>query len=169
MFGIKTIKRAIGLVAAVLVVVTLSGCESANSGLGGVLSLDTNLTMTLLVDADINPDERDRPSPLYVRFYQLKSPKLFEKADFIDLYERDEDILGADFVDKHHLKLIQPGKGRIEKFVLDKETKYIALYAEFFQYKDSNFKLIFPVTSNNIIRNSVKITISGNKIQLVKK
>lgn len=168
MFGIKVMK-SFSLITSVIALLTLTGCESANSGLGGVLSLDTNLTLTLLVDADINPDESDRPSPLYVRFYQLKSTKAFEKADFIQLYEQDESILGDDFIKKDHLKSIQPGKGREEKFVLSEDTEYIAMYAEFFQFKDSKYKIIFPVTSNNIFRNKVKVKISGNEIQLVQK
>ena len=147
----------------------LGGCETLNSGVGGVLKLDTNVTLSLDVEADINPDERNTPSPLYVRLYQLKDTKLFLGSDFVQLYERDEEVIGAEFISKQVLKLVQPGQDRKEKFVLEKDTQYIGLYAEFFQYKNSKFKLVVPVTSNNVIRDAVKIRISGNRMTLLEK
>lgn len=147
----------------------LQACETVNSGVGGVLNLDTDLKLSLVVDSDINPDEQNTPSPLYLRLYQLKSDKMFSKADFIDLYEQDEAKLGADFISKQELKLVKPGEGRVERFVLDKETQYIALFGEFFQFKDANYKLVFPVTANNVIRNAVEVRITSNDIRLIEK
>ena len=147
----------------------VSGCQRVNSGFGGVLNLETNVTIDLKVESDINPDERQTPSPLYVRLYQLKDKKLFERADFIQLYDQDEATLGADFISSQKLKLLQPGQSRKEKLVLEEETKFIGFYAEFFQYKDSAYKFVVPVTSDNVIRNLVRVNISGNKMKLVEK
>ncbi|WNO08067.1 type VI secretion system lipoprotein TssJ [Teredinibacter sp. KSP-S5-2] len=162
-------KYKLAWIFSAVVLVGLSGCETVNSGVGGVLNLDTNLKLNLIVDSDINPDEQNRPSPLFIRLYQLKSTKMFNKSDFIDLYERDEEILGADFVSKQELKRLVPGQSRIEKFVLEEDTQYIALFAQFFKYKDANYKLVFPVTSNNVIRDSVKVRITSNDIKLIEK
>lgn len=160
-------KGRIALISVALSFLFLSGCESVNSGFGGVLNLDTDLKVTFDVSSDINPDEAGRSSPLYVRLYQLKSDTLFEKTDFIDLYEQDAEKLKADFVSKQELKLLKPGEDRIETFVLNEETLYIGFFAEFFQYKDAKYKIILPVTANNLIRNSIKVRITGNEIQLV--
>jgi len=148
----------------ILVTISLSSCTSVNSKVGGMLNLDTDLAVTFEVDSDINPDEDKRPSPLFVRMYQLKSPKMFNKADFINLYERDKEVLGADLVTKHKLKRFKPGESREEHFVLDENTQYIGLYAEFLSYQSSTYKLIIPVTAHNVIKNSATILISGNKI-----
>jgi type VI secretion system protein VasD len=40
------------------------------------------------------------------------------------------------------------------------------LFAEFFEYKNSRFKVIFPVTSKNVIRNTVRIDVTGNQLLL---
>lgn len=143
------------------------GCSSGSSKVGGVLGLDTNLKLTVNAASDINPDEKDKPSPLFIRLYELKSPQLFEKADFIAMYERDEEVLGADFIAKQELTRFVPGTERTESLVLSKETRYVGLYAEFFDYGNSQYKIVFPVTANNVFRNKVEVRVSGNKLVLV--
>ena len=162
----SAIKKFTGLLllSACLILV---GCSSGSSKVGGVLGLDTNLKLTVNAASDINPDEKDKPSPLFIRLYELKSPQLFEKADFIAMYERDEEVLGADFIAKQELTRFVPGTERTESLVLSKETRYVGLYAEFFDYGNSQYKIVFPVTANNVFRNKVEVRVSGNKLVLV--
>jgi type VI secretion system protein VasD len=135
-----------------------------NATVGGYLDLDTDLKIEFVVDADINPDELGKASPLFIRMYELASDKMMKKADFIEIYERDKEVLGADMVAVHKLKRLKPGESRTEHFVLDKKTNYVALYAEFLEFKDSKYKLIIPVVANNVIRNKAVIRVSGNDL-----
>lgn len=146
----------------------LFACASENkSVVGGYLGLDTDVSIKFIVDSDSNPDELGIGSPLFLRMYELRDPKMMSKADFIDLYEQDEKTLGADLVgDVHRLKRFTPGETRVEQFVLDEKTKYIALYAEFLLFKDSKFKLVIPVVANNVFINTAVIRISGNQMIL---
>lgn len=150
-------------------IATCAGCSSSKSRVGGVLNLDTDLTLTLVADGNINPDDNKRPSPVFIRLYELKSPTAFNKADFIDLYERDEELIGRDLIGKQVLKALTPGEERVEKMVLQSGTRYIALYAEFSQYRGASYKVIFPVTENNVIKNKATIRISGTHLSLDKK
>lgn len=154
----------------VLLVATLSvlaGCQSDKSLVGGYFNLDTDLKMEFIVEAGINPDEQGVGSPLFLRMYQLKSTNMIDKADFIDLYEQDKKTLGADLVGEvQRLNRFKPGENRVEQFVLDQNTKFVALYAEFLDFKESKFKLVIPVVTNNVFKNSAVIRISGNEIGL---
>ncbi|VAW58774.1 hypothetical protein MNBD_GAMMA11-1075 [hydrothermal vent metagenome] len=150
------------MLASVLSVLT--ACQSMNGAVGGYFGLDTDLRIEFKVDADINPDELGKASPLFIRMYELQAKKMMRKADFIELFERDKEMLGADLVISHKLKRFKPGESREEQFVLDKKTHYVALYAEFFNYKESRYKLIIPVVANNVFRNSVVIRVSGNEL-----
>lgn len=156
------------LIIKILILVSsffaLTACSSINSSVGGFFNMDTDLEIKFKVDADINPDDDRKPSPLFVRMYQLKSTKMFSRANFIDLYEKDKDILGADMISQQKLKRIKPGENRNESFVLSKETRYIGLYAEFLQFKKSSFKLLIPVVPTNFIGTSEDVLISGNKL-----
>lgn len=145
----------------------VASCTKLNTGLGGVLDLDTDYLLEFKVDADINPDDNNTPSPLFIRMYELKSDKMFSKANFLDLYEKDKEILGADMLEVHEIKRLTPGGDYQNKFVLNEEAKYVGLYAEFLQYKDADFKLIIPVTQNNVVRNRSKVLVSGNSIKII--
>ncbi|RDH83838.1 MAG: type VI secretion system lipoprotein TssJ [endosymbiont of Galathealinum brachiosum] len=142
----------------------LTACQSMNGAVGGYFGLDTDLEITFEVDADTNPDELGKPSPVFIRMYELKSKKMMKKSDFIELYERDKEVLGADMLAVHKLKHFKPGDNRSEHFVLSPKTHYVALYAEFLEYKHSKYKLIIPVVANNVFRNSVSIRVSGNEL-----
>jgi len=144
----------------------LAGCARVNSGVGGMFDFDTDLKVIFEVKDNINPDEKHTPSPVYIRFYELKSDKRFNRAKFLELFERDEELLGDELITKQELKRIAPKEPREERFVVDKETRYVALFAEFFQYKNSKYKVIFPVTSNNVIENTVRIELSDTNLLL---
>lgn len=148
---------------------TLMSCSSSKSRVGGMLNLDTDLKLTFKVASDINPDDNNRPSPIFVRFYQLKSTTAFDKADFIDIYERDKEIFGGDIVSKQTLKPLVPGETRTERLVLEPGARAVAIYAEFSQYPGSTYKVTFPVTENNVIRNAETVQIAGRTLSLVKK
>ncbi|MCK4709775.1 MAG: type VI secretion system lipoprotein TssJ, partial [Gammaproteobacteria bacterium] len=151
------ISKIIISVIVIFTVSMLTACQTINSKVGGYLDLDTDLEINFIVEADINPDEAGNPSPLFIRMYQLKKAKMMDKADFIELYERDKETLGADLVTKHELKRFKPGESRTEHFVLEKSVNSVALFAEFLNFKDSKFKLVFPVVANNVFRNNVTI------------
>ena len=151
-----------------IVLILLSSCQSDKSTVGGYFDLDTDLKISFEVAADINPDGLGLASPLFIRFYELKAKKIISKADFIDLYERVKEVLGADLVISRKLKRFKPGESREEYFVLDKSTKYIALYAEFLDFKESKFRLVIPVVTNNVFRNTAVINVTGNTLALKK-
>lgn len=149
----------------------LAGCSSSSkSTVGGVLKLETDANFKFVVDKDINPDENKRPSPVFVRFYELKSSTAFNKAEFIDMYEHDSDLLKADLVAKQVLKPFTPGEQRTEHLKLHEETREIGLYVEFSQYRGATYRVVVPVTSNNVraSANSFTVKISGNTISVQK-
>ncbi len=144
----------------------LMSCSSLNSPVGGFFKLDTDLTLTFKVDADINPDDKKTPSPLFIRLYELKATKMFEKANFLDIFEKDKEALGADMLVKHRLKRLKPGEDGEFSVVLDKNTQYVGVFAEFLQYKNSTYKVILPVVINNVFATSATIRVSGNAIRI---
>lgn len=150
----------------VLAITSIASCTSLNGAVGTYFDMDTDLRVEFAVASDINPDEAGKASPLFVRMYELKTPKLMTEADFIRIYENDKDALGADLVAVHRLRLFKPGEGRTEHYVLDKETRYVAFFAEFVRFRDAEYKAIVPVVANNVIRTSAKAHVTGNTIAI---
>ncbi|PKG83054.1 type VI secretion system lipoprotein TssJ [Colwellia sp. 75C3] len=147
---------------------SLISCTSVNSKVGSLLDLDTDLKLSFVVDKSVNPDDSKISSPLIVRMYELKSTKAFENANFIDLYERDADVLGKTMISQQSLKPIQPNEDRSGRFVLSKGTKFIGLYAEFLQYEDAKYKVIIPVAETNVVSSTAKVQLFENNMILLK-
>ncbi len=93
-------RRHILLFFVVLGPLGLLGC-SAGDAVDAAFALGKNLfdgepdrteiEATFRAAADLNPDYQGNPSPLVVRFYELKSPTAFNNAGFFDLYDNAEE------------------------------------------------------------------------------
>jgi type VI secretion system protein VasD len=71
--------------------------------------LPATLAVTLSAAADINPDLNDRPSPVAVAVYQLKSVENFNKADYFSLYDPARAAPAGDLLGREQLT-VQPGQ-----------------------------------------------------------
>jgi type VI secretion system protein VasD len=96
--------------------------------------LPTIIYTKISVSADVNPDIDNRPSPIVVRVYELKSLGKYTESDFYNLFENHESALGADLLgtEKFHLK---PGEIHTLKHKASPGTQYIAVAAA---YRDLN-------------------------------
>jgi hypothetical protein len=92
---------------------------------------------------------------------------MFNKSDFIDIYERDKEVLGADMIARQKLRRLKPGEDREDSFVLDPKTRYVALYAEFLRYQDAEYRVIIPVVPNNVVSTTATVQVSGNTLKIV--
>ena len=107
------LRRALcGGLLCVFVGLLTSCANEMSSKVGGVLHLNTDLKLSLVVDADVNPDEAEQSSPVFVRLYELKDTKALDGADFLTLYERDKEILAKSLVTKQELARLAPGDTR---------------------------------------------------------
>ncbi|AMM25121.1 type VI secretion system lipoprotein TssJ [Variovorax sp. PAMC 28711] len=111
--------RFFGLALAAFV---LAGCATK--------PVVTPVSLTLMAAPDVNPDARNRASPLTVRIYALKSPGPFEGADFFSLYEKDQATLGAEMVQREEL-LLRPGDSKKLALTLPAEVKAIGVLAAY--------------------------------------
>jgi type VI secretion system protein VasD len=105
-----TIKRVFLLLFLSL---PLFGCSTADVVSSHVLEQFLKDDPTIVQAAvtavpDVNPDARGRPSPIKVRFYLLKSPKVFQNSDFFTLKEQGRELL-VDDLRLYDEKVFKPG------------------------------------------------------------
>ncbi|MCR6653206.1 MAG: type VI secretion system lipoprotein TssJ [Cellvibrionaceae bacterium] len=154
------------ILALIALLAPVLSCTKVNSGVVGMFDLDTDLKLIFLAGKDINPDEKHSPSPLFIRLYELSSDQAFNRADFLELYEKDDALLGKDLIAKRELNRLVPGETQEDAFVLDAKTRYVGLFAEFYEYKNSKYKLVFPITSKNVVKNTIRVEVTGNQMLL---
>jgi len=134
------------------------------SNVASVLNLDADLELTVIAKADVNPDDSDTASPIVIRLYELKDIKKFKGIEFYDLYANDKKVLGKNLIDKHRLKHFVPDSKRKKMFVLNKNTKYIGLFAEFSQYKKSIFRAVVKIDPH--FDRKVDVILSGTDLKV---
>ena len=103
----------------------------------------------MVVSEQANPDVDERPSPIVIRIYELKSLGKFEVGDFDKLFENYDSYLGPELIgsEEYHLK---PGDVNIIKRTLSDETRYIAVSAAFRDINQALWKDTIQLTDEKI-------------------
>jgi type VI secretion system protein VasD len=92
----------------------------------------------------LNPSVTQRPSPLMLRVYELKSDATFNQADFMSLYQSDQATLGADLVAKEEM-MLQPGESRPYARKLSAETRFVGVVAAYRNLEQATWRSIAAV------------------------
>lgn len=123
----------------------------------------TVVNATLSAQANVNPDARNRPSPITVRVYGLKSRAIYDTADFFALYDKDKETLGADLVFKDEFQMM-PGETRALNKTLPPEVAHLGVFAAFRDLERANWRRVVTVMPSqtfklqiNLDRNSVVV------------
>jgi len=88
-----------------LAVLLLGGCASSK------VAVPAPFTVVIVADKELNPDRNGQPMPVQVKLLRLRSATAFNGGDFFTLYEKEDQILGAELVGKETL-MVQPGETR---------------------------------------------------------
>lgn len=107
----------------------------------------TIVQLTVEAAADVNPDAAGRPSPVLVRVYELTSPAGFAGADFFQLFEQDQAVLGADLVARDDLTL-EPGETQTLTKEIDPRTQFLGIMAAYRDIDGSVWRATVAVPPN---------------------
>jgi type VI secretion system protein VasD len=133
-------KSAFGLGHAVCLalaaLLTTAGCSSAPK--------PTAVKGNIEAVAGLNPSVTQRPSPLLLRIYELKSAAAFNQADFMSLYQADQATLGAELITREEM-MLQPGETRPFAKKLSLETRFIGVVAAYRNLERANWRSITAV------------------------
>ncbi len=126
----------LGFVAALLL--ALAACAGAPK------PVITQVSATLQASADVNPDVRNRASPLVVRIYELRSAAAFGSADFVSLFERDQATLAAEMGSREEF-VLRPGDAKTWEKTTAPDIKYIGVVGAFRDIERARWKSIVEV------------------------
>ncbi len=129
-------RHLLGIGVAGAVVLLGAACSSAPKV--------ASLAGSIQAAADLNPSVSQRPSPLLLRVYELKTAAGFNQADFMALYQSDTATLGADMVSREEFTL-QPGETRPYNKQLGPETRFLAVFAGFRNLEKARWRVAVPV------------------------
>lgn len=127
-------------------------------GMGGPAVLNAKV----VASADVNPDARKRPSPVVVRIFELKAPTLFEQADFVSLFEKDQAALGGEFVSREEF-VMRPGETKQVNKPLSPDTKFVGVMVAFRELERARWRAVVPVAAGK--KNVVSIDLADITVQ----
>ncbi len=104
----------------------------------------TPVVLRVAASADVNPDGRNRASPILVRVYALKSTGTFDSADFFSLFEKDQATLGGELVQREEL-LLKPGDSKPLQMKLSADVKAIAVMGAYRDLERARWRAVSPV------------------------
>ncbi len=110
-------------IAVCFIAIMLHGCsmESLNS---------YRLNATLRADKMVNPNYKNKATPVVLTIYQLKKPDVFNQASFFELYDNAPKVLGNDYLGDEQTYL-KPGEKMTKNILVNREAKYIGVVAAF--------------------------------------
>lgn len=121
-------------IGLLILALLLGGCSS------GPKPVTSPFSLTIKADKTINPSASNTANPVIVRMYQLTDIQTFEQTPFIDLYEKDSQVLGANLISKQVLPVIVPNSDISKVIEINKSAQYVAVLVEFVNFKGSETK-----------------------------
>ena len=111
----------------------------------------STLVWRLETTPGVNPDIAGRPSPIWVRVYQLRSIGVFSGAEFVSLFENDMDVLGAELLQRAEYvmtphQVIDPQQDPVS---LHEDTRYIGVCAAYHEIDRAFWRDTVAVTPLN--------------------
>jgi type VI secretion system protein VasD len=134
-------RLACATLLAIAVGASLNACGLANS----VTRAEATPTAVpaaifeIVAARSLNPDIDGTPKPLLLRVYELRAGASFERAGYLDLQDKDEAQIGADFVRREDF-LIKPGERRVIERKGNSEVRTFGLLAAFRDLERSTWR-----------------------------
>ena len=82
--------------------------------------------------------------------YELKSSALFEAADFVSLYDKDQATLGAEMIGRDEV-VMRPGETQVIAVkTLPADAKFIGVVAAYRELERARWRTLVPLVPNKV-------------------
>ncbi|MDD7804327.1 MAG: type VI secretion system lipoprotein TssJ [Endozoicomonas sp. (ex Botrylloides leachii)] len=156
------LNHKIFITVVLLMLIAISSCSSNETN----KQPKRSLTLNIKADNRINTKNSGQGNPVRIRLYELSNAGFFNEAEFIDLYNSDNKTLQNSLVSKYIMPSILPSESKKVDIDLKNETNFIAILAEFSDYKYSFNKTYVALGDEE--KNSVDLYVEGNSVRLTK-
>ena len=106
------------------------------------------VSVELSASTDANPDRNDRPSPVLVRVYELKSTGAFETADFFAMLEQDRAVLGSEMVNSWEFQL-DPGESTTLDASFQASSGFLGVFAAYRNIERAKWRAVTSIRSGD--------------------
>lgn len=147
-----------GIKAALLTIASVACAALVGCGAPPPPPPPTVAALTMVASADANPDAGGAAAPVAVRIYQLSSTAAFNQADFFQLYNNDQAVLGADLLGRDEVTITPGGTQQLVKELKPGATA-IGVVAAFRDIQHANWRAKAVPPANKTT--AITVTIQG--------
>ena len=144
------------LIIFLLTTLVISGCATTPK--------PAKVNLTIETSTDLNPDLRDRPSPIVLRIYNLRGIDAFKNARFFELYENAEQILGQELVSVKEIEISPNSVERREVEKMTGDTTHVGFLAAYRDIDRSIWREVISTPSGSKVNYTVRL--NGLKIEV---
>lgn len=125
--------------------------------------------MTFIAQKDANPDATGRPSPVVVRVYQLQQDAKFANSEFFALFDKEQEVLGADLLARDEVTLA-PGDKKELEIAVKGAAKFVGAIAAYRDIRNSQWRAMQPAPKKGLLdivkKDGVLVDVSRAKVNL---
>jgi type VI secretion system protein VasD len=139
---VATRQRILAGILTGTVATSLAGCSSPPPP-----PPPTVVSLAITATKAVNPGVDGTPAPVMLRIYQLGAAGTFEKADFFQLNDKDQALLGPDMLGRDQA-VMTPGASQTMKFEVKPGTRFIGVTAAYRDIDHAEWRVDVPVPPN---------------------
>ncbi|MBX2809311.1 MAG: type VI secretion system lipoprotein TssJ [Cellvibrionaceae bacterium] len=113
--------------------------------------------ITIEASTHANMDNNNRPSPIQIKIYELRSRSTFDNLDFDRAFYHAATLLSDQLLSEASYT-IQPGELIKHRVNLQKKAKFIAISASFIDIDNARWKHIYKIKDHGHYTHNIKIT-----------
>jgi len=102
------------------------------------------LDLAIKAGLAVNPDEKDRASPVQVRLYELKTEFTFQGADYFSLDKNDKNVLTQDMLMRNEF-ILRPGESRNIERKLNPETTALGVLVGYRDLGKATWRAVYKL------------------------
>ncbi|WP_201800021.1 type VI secretion system lipoprotein TssJ [Andreprevotia sp. IGB-42] len=98
----------------------------------------------LIAESNVNPDLKNRPSPIVVRVFELRADATFEASSFFSLQDKPEMTLGQELIAVERT-ILRPGESRTISRTGNLDARSIGIVAEYRALEVNRWRKVIPL------------------------
>jgi type VI secretion system protein VasD len=134
------------------------------SSVASALAAARSADISIEAAADVNPDARDRASPVVVRLFELGNQVNFLASDFLTLYDKESQALNTDLIARDEYQL-RPGQTSRVTRQLNPNTRVVGVIAAFRDLERSSWRatLDLPTRPGRV---NLVVSLAGRTVRI---
>jgi type VI secretion system protein VasD len=109
-----------------------------------------DVEVRVIAAPDINPNRSGRPSPVFLRVFELRDPSKFLNAEFDDVTLRADTTLAATVIGREE-RMVEPASTVVLALKIDPGTRLLGVVAEYSDLANSRWRATSPAPAGGLL------------------